>query len=98
MGLTALLSLENTFTSEDEPYQVYIMYSYGENSSRRKFLTAKGFYSENSERRKTPYGEISVRPKLHSSKKLRAKNPTAKNLTAKIPSAVYDVNQLTKIF
>ena len=84
-SLTALLRMENTFKSEDEPKQVY-----GENSVRRKFRTAKIPYGENSVRRKirtakiptakTPYGEKSKRWKHRTAKSPTAKIPTAKNL------------------
>ena len=72
-SLKAVLRMENTFTSEVEPKQVY-----GENSVRRKFRTAKIPYGENSLRRKfrtaknpygeNSYGEKSVRRKIRTAK------------------------------
>ena len=73
MRLTALLSVENTFTSADEPEQVYTRGSHGGKALRQKFLTAKILYGENSVRRnfrmaKNLYGEISVRRKIMTAK------------------------------
>ena len=53
--------MENTFTSEDEPKQVY-----SKNSVRRKFRTTK-----------IPHGENSVRQKFRTAKIPTAKIPTA---------------------
>ena len=46
MSLTALLSMENIFTSEDEPKHVYTRYSYGEKSYGENSYSEK-FYGEN---------------------------------------------------
>ena len=92
MSLTALLSMKNTFTTEDELKQVHINqvfvrqkkirtaeFPYGENFLRRKILTAK-----------TPYGEISVRQKIRTAKSpygekiLRRKNLRPKILRRKL--------------
>ena len=57
--------MENTFTNEDEPKQVYgKKFRRAKNTVRRKFLTAKIPYGEKSD------GEKSVRRKIRT-----AKNP-----------------------
>ena len=70
MNLTALLSIEDKFTSVDEPKQVFT--TYGEVFGRRKFFTGK-----------IPYGENSVRRKRRTAKSPIAKNPGRKILRRK---------------
>ena len=93
MSLTALLSMENTFTSDEKPKPgiCTAKIPHCDISIRWKFLTVKIPYSEKSVRRKLrttkfPYGEKTVRRKLSTTKKSYGENRTAKNLTAKIPS------------
>ena len=69
MSLRALIGLEDIFTNDEEPKQVYIYQLF----IRRKFLTAKFPFGDNSLRRnfptvKIPYGEKSEQRNLRTVK------------------------------